>query len=100
MMRGMRSRRPLALVALVPWAALALLLPACGRSLKDSCAILCEKSAECDAEAAPVDECVATCRDLGDKDDAYAEGVDRRAECYDDVDPACHQLATCDFAPE
>jgi hypothetical protein len=93
----MRCRYSVVLVAL---ATLALALPGCGRSLKDSCAILCEKSAECDAESPPVDECVATCKDLGAKDDAYAEGVDRRAECYDDVDPACNQLATCDFAPE
>lgn len=103
MLAAMRCRRPVTLVrlaTLVTLAGLALLLPGCGRSLKESCAILCEKAAECDAEATPVNDCVATCKALGDEDDTYAEAVDRRAECYDDVQPTCNQLVTCDYAPE
>lgn len=72
----------------------------CGRSLKDSCQILCEKGAECDTDAPPVETCVATCKDLADDDADYADGVDRRAECYEDVEPACNQRATCDYVEE
>jgi hypothetical protein len=46
------------------------------------CRELCEKDDEC-LGGIDVDACVATCEDLSETDEAYADGVAERAGCVE-----------------
>jgi hypothetical protein len=60
-----------------------ILLPSCTRSVDDSCAVICEKSAICQAGT---DEktCASLCKDLAADDTAYADAIARQADCYEE----------------
>ncbi|HRI68729.1 MAG TPA: hypothetical protein PK156_31085 [Polyangium sp.] len=60
-----------------------LLVPACSRSIDDSCAVLCEKNALCEPGT---DEkfCVSVCKETANGDDPYAEAISRQADCLEE----------------
>jgi hypothetical protein len=62
-----------------------LLLPACSRSVEDSCMVVCEKNALCQPGGSGVASCNELCLELA-KDEAYAEALAVQADCYEQQD--------------
>ncbi len=62
---------------------LTFLLLACGdRSPDDSCAVICEKNAICQAGSNEA-LCTSTCVELAADDEAYASAISSQADCYE-----------------
>ncbi|XXX71872.1 hypothetical protein WMF30_29920 [Sorangium sp. So ce134] len=87
----------------MPRPALALLLfaLAAGCSGSDPCEVVCAKSAECQPDGPGEDVCVDLCRSESARP-SYAIGIERQAECYEEDDWSCADLAAgaCDYSPE
>ncbi|XXY50588.1 hypothetical protein WME91_05515 [Sorangium sp. So ce269] len=74
---------------------------ALGCSGSEPCEVVCAKNAECQPDGPGKDTCVALCRDLSDRA-SYADAIEHQAECYEEEDWSCDQLASgaCDYSPE
>ncbi|WP_437283334.1 hypothetical protein WME90_22985 [Sorangium sp. So ce375] len=74
--------------------------PGCSSDI-DACEVVCAKNAECQADSPGKDTCVALCVELSDRD-SYATAIEHTAECYDEEDRSCADLAggVCDYQPE
>jgi hypothetical protein len=82
---GLAKTRP----ALALLAALSVTISGCG----GGCLELCEKDDEC-LGGIDVESCTATCEELAQDDDAYADAVAERAACVDGV-PCSEILFEC-----
>lgn len=82
--------------------ALLLFAPTSGCSSDlDACDVVCTKNAECQTDSPGKDTCVALCLELSDRA-SYATAIERTAECYEEEDRSCADLAggVCDYSPE
>jgi hypothetical protein len=81
---GLAKTRP----ALAVLAALSVTVAGCGGG-GEGCLELCEKDDEC-LGGINVESCTATCEELAEDDDAYADAVAERAACIDGL--ACEEI--------
>jgi hypothetical protein len=67
----------------------------CGAS---DCETVCAKNVECQTDAPGEAACVATCEDLSEKKDSYADALSEQADCYEDA--TCETIAAGGCIPE
>ncbi|MFO0550022.1 MAG: hypothetical protein U0271_16625 [Polyangiaceae bacterium] len=63
--------------------------------MDDPCRVVCQRDVDCGfAEADYLEDCVSQCEEFSAQDEAYANAVEDRAECYgSEVD--CGAVTSC-----